>query len=103
MGNLWPSPLPPIVTPPAGSILNTLLSLAFTATAGGTDCGLPDTIKTVVLEVRSEPNGGGTLIYTGGPVIGAMVMPSSQQLYVRAQITGTYGRSPWSPDVQIAT
>jgi len=103
LGNMWPSPLPPVLTPPSLGLLNTLLALAFSVTAGGTDVGLPDTVKSTVLEVRSAPAGGGTLIYSGNPLIGALTLPSSQTLYVRAQIVGIYGTSPWSPDVQIAT
>lgn len=111
MGNAWPSILAATVTAPAPGFVVAALGLNLQASALQTDNGMPDPLDHVEFEIRTAPDGGGTLTKalstaTGllSGLLGALSLPTGQTLYVRARNVGvTLGAGPWGADVRITT
>lgn len=112
LGNSWPSMLPPIVNQPPGGTISTLLGLNLSL-AGPSICDGPDTAIATDWQIRTAPNGGGSLVWSNSvtnllsllsAVVPALTLPIGQTLYIRArQRCDTLGIGPWSADVVINT
>lgn len=112
LGNSWPTMMPPVITPPPVGILSVLLGLNLSLATPSIVDG-PDTAVSTTWEVRTAPNGGGSLVWTNtitnplqllSALVPALTLPLGQTLYIRAKQTcGILGTSPWSVDVVINT
>lgn len=112
LGNSWPRLVPPVIDAPTSgtSGLSILLGLPL-ALAGLTGQG--DVIVGTRWEVRTAPNGGGSLVWSVDvsnllQLLTAMVPPLTlglgQTYYIRARQSGTIlGNGPWSADVIVST
>lgn len=112
LGNSWPTMMAPTINPVAGGILSTLVGLNLSLAAPSIVDG-PNTAIATDWEIRTAPNGGGTLVWSNAvtnplallsTVVPALTLPIGQTLYVRArQRCNILGTSPWSVDVILTT
>lgn len=114
LGNSWPSLLPPTITSPANdaSGLSVALGLALVATAATVQAG-EDSMIAADWEIRTAPNGGGTLVWSNRvtnilslltTLVPALTLQLGKDYYIRTRQTGAItGVGPWSADVHIST
>lgn len=111
-GSWWPSINPPQVTSPQDGAtgLSVVLSLLLTATPFSVDGA--DTQASADWEIRTAPDGGGTVAWSSygdtGNLLTKLVPALSLQLgkdyYIRTRQNGaTLGVGVWSPDAHIRT
>lgn len=106
--NFWNEIPAPVIVAPAGGLLGILPALALTLNVQPFVSNQPGlSLGSVEFEIRTAPDGGGSLVRTVtgllSAVLPALTLGLGQTYYVRARFKSGALASMWSADVRLAT